>query len=210
MASNIAPETPRCAKCFKFHPSLPQPVQRCGNCSTVRYCSVGCQTADWRPYKSWWPRSGYTSPASMSPAGAMLDTAFGGNNLDTLTETDCYIRLIDSYRMRVEDDFTFAGDNHGLYALKDRALDFAYFLDLAEKRKDLLPKWWSEETRAACEAMASDDSKHSCTDLSSVVEKPDLGPNKVNAKATKLRLLAEKVYGKRVHDRHPRESDRRR
>lgn len=135
----------------------------------------------------------------------MLDTAFGGSNLDTLTETDCYIRLIDSYRMRAEDDFTYANDNHGLYALKDRVPDFAYFLDLAEKRKDLLPKWWSEDTRAACEAMASDNSKDNCTDLSSVVEKPDFpGRDKINAKAIKLRLLAEKVYGKRVHDRSDR------
>ncbi|KAL9013258.1 MAG: hypothetical protein Q9173_002043 [Seirophora scorigena] len=202
MASNDASETPSCEKCTKSHPTLPQPLQRCRQCSTVRYCSVDCQKDDWQTYKRHYPKPGYTAPPSMSPAGAMLDTASGGINLDTLTTTECYIRLIDSYRMRVEDDFTFAGDSHGLYASEDRRPDFAYFLDLAEKRKGLLPKWWGKETRGACEAMASDSSKDKCADLSCVVGKSYVqGHYSDNAKAMKLRLLAEKVYGTRVQRR---------
>ncbi|KAL9002025.1 MAG: hypothetical protein Q9188_005020 [Gyalolechia gomerana] len=135
----------------------------------------------------------------MSATGAILDTMFGGSNLDSLTKKDCYIQLIDSYRMRVEDDYKYACDNHGLYAGEDPAPEFAQFLNLAEKRKGLLPEWWNKETRAACEAMGADSSKENWADLSCAVEKHDIMEHyKDNTMPMKLRLLAEKVYGKRV------------
>ncbi|KAL8786449.1 MAG: hypothetical protein Q9213_002765 [Squamulea squamosa] len=135
----------------------------------------------------------------MSPAGAMLDGLFGGSNLDKLTKKECYIELIDSYRMRVEDDYKFACDNHGLYAGEDPKPDFARFLDLAEKRTGLLPGWWNKENRAACEAIGADTFKENWADLSCAVEKHDIIKHyKDNTKPMKLRLLAEKVYGQRV------------
>lgn len=135
----------------------------------------------------------------MSSAGGFLDTMFGGSNLDKLTKRECYIQLIDSYRMRVEDDYVYGCDNHGLYAGEDPRPEFAHFLDLAEKRNGLLPKWWNKESRVACEAMGADNSKGNWADLSCAVEKHDIQDHyKDNAMPMKLRLLAEKVYGKRV------------
>ena len=154
---------------------------------------------DWQIHKRNCPKTGYTAPPGMSPAGAVFDTLMGGSNLETLTKKDCYIRLIDSYRMRVEDDYKYAGDNHGLYAGEDPRPDFAHFLDLAEKRKDLLPKWWNKENRSACEAMGANSSKENWADLSCAVEKHDIQEHyKDNAMPMKLRLLAEKAYGERV------------
>ncbi|KAL8933416.1 MAG: hypothetical protein Q9216_006374 [Gyalolechia sp. 2 TL-2023] len=142
---------------------------------------------------------GYTAPPKMSSTGAMLDTMFGGSNLDKLTKKDCYTQLIDSYRLRVEDDYKYACDNHGLYNEEDPRPEFAQFLNLAEKRTGLLPGWWNKETRAACEAMAADGSKENWADLSCAVEKSDIMEHyKDHSMPMKLRLLAEKVYGKRV------------
>ncbi|KAL8992128.1 MAG: hypothetical protein Q9169_007347, partial [Polycauliona sp. 2 TL-2023] len=141
----------------------------------------------------------YTDPPTpkMSATGGKLDAMFGGSNLDKLSKKDCYIQLIDSYRMRVEDDYKFAQDNHGLYAGEDPRPEFAEFLDLAEKRRALLPGWWNQETRAACEAMGADGSKANWADLSCAVEKSDIIDHyKDNMMPMKLRLLAEKVYGR--------------
>jgi splicing suppressor protein 51 len=135
----------------------------------------------------------------MSSAGAQLDTMFGVSNLDRLTKKDCYAQIIDSYRMRVEDDYKFAHYNHGLYAEEDPLPEFAHFLDLAEKRKGLLPTWWNNETRAACEAMGADNSKANWADLHCAIEKSDVMDHyKDPTMPMKLRLLAEKVYGHRV------------
>lgn len=135
----------------------------------------------------------------MSKAGGMLDSLFGGSNLDKLTKKECYIQLIDSYRLRVEDDYVFAHNNHGIYANEDPHPEFARYLDKAEKRKGLLPGWWNAEHKAACKAMGADTSKANWADLSCAVEKKDIQEHyKEDTMPMKLRLLAEKVYGKRV------------
>lgn len=135
----------------------------------------------------------------MSSSGAILDSLFGGSNLDRLPKKECYTQLIDSYRLRVEDDYKFAHDNHGLYAGEDPQKEFTDFLNMAEKRKGLLPGWWNEETRGACEAMGADNSKENWADLSCAIEKHDVQEHyKDPMMPMKLRVLAEKVYGKRV------------
>ncbi|KAL8665350.1 MAG: hypothetical protein Q9168_007715 [Polycauliona sp. 1 TL-2023] len=155
--------------------------------------------ADWPKHKSSCKKPGHTAPHGLSQAAAMLDTMFGGSNLEKLTKKNCYIQLIDSYRLRVEDDYKYAGDDHGLYAGWDPRPEFAKFLDLAEKRAGLLPGWWSKETRAACEAMGADHSQENWADLGSAVEKSDIMEHyKDNTMPMKLRVLAEKVYGKRI------------
>ncbi|KAL8911493.1 MAG: hypothetical protein Q9171_003354 [Xanthocarpia ochracea] len=138
----------------------------------------------------------------MSSTGAMLDGLFGGSKLDSLSKKDCYIQLIDSYRLRVDDDYKYAGEHHGLYDSKDPKPDFAHFLDLAEKRKGPLPQWWTPETRVACEAKAADNSSRNWADLYCAVEEHDIIDHYNDpTKPTKLRLLAEKVYGKPVQGR---------
>ena len=89
-----------------------------------------------------------------------------------IPEKDAFIRLIDCYRMRVEDDYKFAGEARGLYNDENPLPDFQQFLDLAQKRKGVLPKWWSGEKRLECERLATDMTQWAC--LGSAVEKSDV------------------------------------
>ena len=99
--------------------------------------------------------------------------------------------------MRVEDDYKFAGDTRGLYNGDDPLEDFQEFLDMAETRNGILPSWWSEGKRQECEHKAVDTEEWS--DLSCAVEKHDIIEHYGDATMPmKLRLLAEKIYGKKI------------
>lgn len=75
--------------------------------------------------------------------------------------------------------------------------DFKAFLDLAEKRKGILPKWWSEEKRRECERLAMDVTQWA--DINCAVEKHDVIKHYGDSvMPMKLRLLAEKIYGKKI------------
>ena len=125
-----------------------------------------------------------------------------GSVLDHFTEKECYIELINSYRLRVEDDYNFAGDASGLYAGDDPMEDFRRFLNLAKKRKGLLPKWWTKETWKTCEMMGADKAKGGWANCFTPVEKYDITEHHHDlTKPMMLRLLAESVYGQRVQCR---------
>ncbi|KAL8854509.1 MAG: hypothetical protein Q9221_000780 [Calogaya cf. arnoldii] len=87
-------------------------------------------------------------------------------------------------------------DAGGLYAGDDPRKDFRRFLNKAEKRKGLLPEWWTKEKRAACEAMGAGRSEQNWASLFSAVEKHDITEHYNDpTKPVMLRQLAEKVYG---------------
>jgi splicing suppressor protein 51 len=120
-------------------------------------------------------------------------------------ENDVMDQLIDAYRMRVEDDHRFRGDNHGLYIGGDPLEDFKGFLDKAEaqmgkeqqgeaKRSGILPRWWNQEKRTVCEQRAT--RRDLWSSLHYVVEKHDIQEHYMdNLMPMKLRMLAETVYG---------------
>ena len=128
----------------------------------------------------------------------MLFPALADNSyLSSFSEEDAFDQLIDSYRMRVEDDYSFRGEVTGLYNQENPLRHFRRYLDLAEAQPGVLPKWWSKEKRAACERLAVDSSRWS--DLNCAVEKHDIQEHyKDNVMPMKLRILAEKIYGKGV------------
>lgn len=114
-----------------------------------------------------------------------------------ISEKEAFVKLIDCYRMRVEDDYKFAGDTRGLYNQEDPLEDFQDFLNLAQKRKGVLPKWWSEEKRRACERLAVDGTQWA--NINGTVEKHDIIEHYGdNLMPMKLRMLAEKIYGKKI------------
>lgn len=130
-------------------------------------------------------------------AGDFFKGLVADDFLHGLSEKNAYAQLIECYRMRVEDDYKFAGDNRGLYGGEDPRPDFRRFLTLAENRKGLLPKWWSVEKRRGCERVAVDASQWS--DINCAVEKHDITEHYGDGMMPmKLRLLAEKVYGKKI------------
>lgn len=198
------PNTKHCAKCQKPQSDLPSPLKRCAKCQTQCYCSRECQKADWKTHKKICATNQQRKPKAMTDFDAMPAPArdfFKGVSPDDflhkLPEKDTFIRLIDCYRMRVEDDYKFAGDARGLYAEDDPLEDFQEFLDLAVKRKGLLPKWWNERKRAACERLAVDATQWAF--LGSAVEKSDVIEHYGDSlMPMKLRILAEKIYGKKI------------
>ena len=99
--------------------------------------------------------------------------------------------------MRAEDDYKYAGDPRGIYNEDPPLPDFRRFLDLAQKRKGLLPTWWSPEKRQQCERLAGDDTQWA--HIGYAVQKSDMIEHYRDATMpTRLRMLAEKVYGKKI------------
>ena len=193
-----------CAKCNKSESELLKPLKRCAKCLSQPYCSRECQTSDWKAHKKSCASANQAKSKATTDFGAMPKQAgdfFTSLVTDTylhqFSEKDAFTQLIDCYRMRVEDDYKFAGATRGLYNEEDSLPDFQEFLSFAEKRKGLLPKWWNGEKRSACERVAVDQTQWS--DINSAVEKHDVIEHYGdNVMPMKLRLLAEKVYGKKI------------
>ena len=131
------------------------------------------------------------------PAGNFLQNLVGDDDLHGLAEKDAFVRLIDCYRMRAADDYKFAADPHGVYDGEDPLEDFQEFLDLAERRKGMMPRWWNGDKRKACENLATNSKQWAF--VGAAVEKSDIMEHYGDSMAPmRLRLLAEKIYGKRV------------
>lgn len=60
-----------------------------------------------------------------------------------------YQQLIDCFRLRMEDDYTFGQHNHGIYGGHDALPDFLDFLQRAKATGEL-PEWWDEEDQQKC------------------------------------------------------------
>ncbi|KAI0115537.1 hypothetical protein GGR51DRAFT_503334 [Nemania sp. FL0031] len=106
--------------------------------------------------------------------------------------------LIDAYRMRVEDEYTFEGDASvdSIYGGKPSGLSgFRKFLKKAESRNTLLPPWWNDEKKKACENLGM--SKEHWQDLHCAVEKSDIIEHYGDPRfPMQLRMLAEIIIGR--------------
>lgn len=194
-----------CANCHKSQADLSQPLKRCANCQDQWYCSRDCQKADWKAHKPLCASSQHsnthTKPhATTNPDAepkSSLDSFkdIGADDyLHRFSEKDTFRQLVDCYRMRVEDDYFYAGDTRGLYNEDDPLPDFQDFLDQAEAKGGILPSWWSGAKREECEAIAVDTEEWS--DLYAAVEKHDIVEHYGDRfMPMKLRVLAEKIYG---------------
>lgn len=111
------------------------------------YCSRECQEADCSK-PAICQKAGCSNPATVgsrfytsSPPGYSVKDL-----LYNQPEEDVYGLLIDCFRMRVEDEWEFADNCIGIYAEPPDSpvLPLINFLNLAEKRKGVLPPWWEE------------------------------------------------------------------
>lgn len=197
-----------CAKCHKTQADVPLPLKRCAKCQNQWYCSRDCQKADWKAHKPFCaspqqsnaqnhPDSTTNSDAMPKIAGDFFKNICRNDYLHQFTEKDAFHQLIDCYRMRVEDDYVFAGDTRGLYNGDDPLADFQEFLDMAETKNGIMPSWWSDGKRRECEESAVDAEEWS--DLNAAVEKRDVIKHYGDSlMLMKLRVLAEKIYGKKI------------
>lgn len=195
----------KCSNCGKT-----ESLKRCSRCRESIYCSVDCQKADWKRR-----HKGNNCTFAAIRNNYLIDT--------TKSETEAFDYVIGAYRLRVEDDYKFLGENHGLYSGENPLEDFREFLDLAEKllKKDkaqekinkaqadndseredakdgpeksgILPLWWDKAKRRQCEMRAL--SSGSWADIGCAVEKHDIQEHyKDPLMPMKLRMLAEIVY----------------
>jgi hypothetical protein len=120
-----------------------------------------------------------------------------GKYLHNLSEKDTYCALIDSYRLRVEDEYKFSGvkKEFSLLASNPQPLrGFQQYLDRVEAKARLLPPWWSADKRRACESLAQDRNQWSCIFVSAA--KSDIIDYYGNSmKPMQLRMFAEEVEG---------------
>lgn len=187
-------------------------LKYCSACMERTYCSRTCQKKDWRAYhkdncteavESEQQKSLHESPLDVPETPPIQIYCFNDDALlDDTSESflhdfparEVYVRLIDTYRLHVEDEYRFNGVTTGLYAGRRPLRQFRKFLDLAESREKLLPSWWSKEARAECESLGMDPREWS--NLEGAVEKSDIQEQYDDfLMPLKLRVLAERVYG---------------
>lgn len=196
---------------FQFQAELPQSLKRCAGCQTTFYCSRECQKQDWKQHKrvcASQASSHQPSPSTSGPPAGAHNPGFNAVNsvlglsnddyLHKLPEKDVFIQLIDCFRMRMEDEYVYGGNNFGVYGDDSPVPLFKEFLDLAEKRDKLLPSWWNKKKRQECERLADNQSdRYQWADIHSAVEKSDIIEHYGDGMMPmKLRVLGEKIYGK--------------
>ena len=203
-----------CAKCAKTAASGID-LKHCAKCRTTRYCSRDCQKADWKTHKKACVSNGVAAAAAPATNATTTGQSFDTTEspvigidkpfhrlhaktwLHDRPEQDVYKLLIDTYRLRMEDNYKFEGtvDEGSVYGSASNGLQgFRHFLDLAESKGGLLPSWWSPEKRAACEGFGM---KPGWSSLATKIGKQKVIENYgVELMPMQLRLFSEQVYGR--------------
>jgi len=159
-----------CEFCKK--PASEAKLKHYAKCSVTQYCSRECQKSDWKTHKKICGKQEIPATKAQLPdresdweevTAASADTrALDGsiakpftriNNgtwLHNRPEKDVYKLLIDTYRMKMEDQYKFEGDADvdSIYGgASDGKSGFERFLKLVEapSKRHLLPSWWSPE-----------------------------------------------------------------
>ena len=193
-----------CQMCWK-PAGLQTPMKRCARCKAVVCCSKDCQTVAWPTYKETCKKPGASTQIDDRKLKAEAEKLANASPLtrawSSMSQKKVMQLIIDAYRFRVEDDYAWKGEHHGLYADPEDPgdspiEDFREFLDKAEKKNKkhkILPDWWSKTGGKECERLAvSDQWSH----LHYAVEKADIQKHyDYNMMPMMLRLFAEDVYG---------------
>ena len=139
----------------------------------------------------------FTFSGRTSDTGNLFDSPGKPGFLSRLSEHDAFAAIIDSYRLRIEDEYTFQGDAGGLYADEDPLPDFKRFLNEVEKCDDILPSWWNKTKRDDCIRLALRGSEWS--NINCAVEKSDIIEHyKDSLMPMRLRMLAQRATGTKV------------
>lgn len=170
------PIVPTCTSCKKAQDDLPLPLKCCAKCKQDLYCSRECQKADWKRHKkTCGTATAGTAQSKIGRASNCTSTSSkpcsinkpftalkNGAWLKNRPQKDVYQLLIDVYRLRLDDDYTFNGDVDigSLYdgsSVSSALRHFKKFLQNATKLdskrsgvKKVLPDWWTTADIQAC------------------------------------------------------------
>lgn len=207
-----------CASCLKTQGELAKTLKRCAKCRLQWYCSRECQKSDWKKHKKtcgntraepnsqhdWTPPTvNQNNPNAICYIPKPFTALDNGTWLHNRPKSDVYKLLVDTYRMRLEDEYVFQGEveEDSLYSgagVESALRHFRRFLKEtikldATRNKKLLPEWWSRDSLKECMDFAMTD------DFSNVgysIEKHDIQDHYGQTHMPmQLRMFSEKIDG---------------
>jgi mitochondrial splicing suppressor protein 51 len=115
----------KCGSCGKSEGADGKPLKRCAKCQTTRYCSRDCQKADFKKHKKECSANAARHASTAQPSASQSNprSSTGGyKNLDVTidkpfhklsqrkwlhgrSEDDVFKLLLDSHRLRINDDY---------------------------------------------------------------------------------------------------------
>ncbi|PNP51375.1 hypothetical protein THARTR1_08025 [Trichoderma harzianum] len=201
-----------CARC-QHDPAITEPaltLRSCLNCEAVEYCSVECQLTDWMAHRNLFcinpsviPLDTLANPHRVPFLKTHITNPFArlakGIWLHDRHKQDVYALLIDAFRLREADDFTYSGmtNNDSVYSGRVSSCPaFRRFLYQAEA-KGLMPPWWSDQKRVECLTKGIDKRQDNYHDLHAMTRDIEIVVVYEDAIMTmQLRMFAESVLGK--------------
>ncbi|CAA9966956.1 zf-MYND domain containing protein [Pyrenophora teres f. maculata] len=205
----------QCAKCKKTAADCGvASLKRCAKCKSIVYCGRDCQKAHYKAHKA--------ACNELAAGAAHVDTNTihsdnysaprlrdlemhvpnpftrldQGKYLHDRPEKDVYKLLIDSFRMRQQDDDQMENKRapNSVYTGAASSIEpFRKYLAQAATRPGLLPPLWTPEKQRECEAFGESSAWQ---DLRKKVTKAQVIQHYGDEKAPmQLRMLAEVVYG---------------
>ncbi|KAI1745196.1 putative MYND domain protein [Xylaria scruposa] len=170
-------------------------LQKCSKCTTL-YCSQDCQKHDWKTHKEICgkqapeqPETVPSPPNGLSKSSTVSIMKSSGYMSEIIAWPQYFLFydaqpdgvLIDTYRMRVEEEYDFENDAPldtihciGIRDCTTKTTDqakqygggarsnlagFRSFLRMAATRPGLLPSWWNADKQEKCEVLAMDSSQ---------------------------------------------------
>ena len=205
-STDVPPPEPKCENCQKTESEAGQPHKKCARCKTS-YCSRECQKADWKQHKKICATIANATDSAPSarptnrtnalkvtvtdPFQKLVDNTW----LHNRPKEDVFKLLIDVYRLRMDDQYTFEGecDRDCIYGgAPNSERGFRRFLRRVERKQELLPTWWSRQKADECVLVGRRSGA-----LTSAVEKSDIEEDYDDpTMPSQLREFGGKVYGR--------------
>lgn len=217
MSDSNPDETHKCQSCKKAE-SKSVPLRNCFRCKSAIYCSRDCQKADRKTHKKVCASNAQANTGSNNQSASDTNATQSTKALEVddflkpfyrlhaktwlhdHTEKETYKLLIDTYRLRLDDDYTFSGDIHedNIYggATDDGRAGFRRFLKSVERKPHLLPRWWTPAKAEDCIRYGTNSANWSY--LGYAVEKHDVVEHYANnLMRIQLRIFGDQVLGTR-------------